>query len=256
MIALRLSAISILIVLGGRPLYAQAADDLFRDIHSNLLRATDRELQQVETGSSVAAVYEGRTGLLKESAEGGVPKGSVGPSLKDDRRPATIESPQVQIGGIGDPGFSRLQQFHPLMAPIFAAEGVPHEFLLVGLIESAYRNDAVSPAQAVGMWQFIPSTARRFGLMNEFGDYRTDFERSTRAAARYLRFLLDKFSDWRLALAAYNAGEDRVERAIKVGRTRDFSRLSDMRLLPEETRNYVPSVLRAIAEARNLGVLQ
>lgn len=234
MIALRLAAISILILLGSHPLYAQAADDLFRDIHANLLRAADRELQQLETHSSVAAVDEGRNGPLKEAAE----------------------SAQVKIERIGHPGFSRLQQLHPLMAPIFAAEGVPHEFLLVGLIESGYKNDAVSPAQAVGMWQFIPSTARRFGLLDESGDYRTDFERSTRAAARYLRFLLNKFADWRLALAAYNTGEDRVERAIELGRTRDFSKLSGMRLLPEETRNYVPAVLRAIAQARNLGVLQ
>ena len=145
---------------------------------------------------------------------------------------------------------------HSFMASIFREEGVPHEFLLVGLIESGYRNNAVSPAAAVGMWQFIPSTARRFGLLDESGDYRTDLDRSTRAAARYLRFLLDRFSDWRLALAAYNAGEQRVERAIELGRTRDFTKLSDMRLLPEETRNYVPSVLRAIAQARNLGVLQ
>ena len=230
MIALRLLIISVAFLWNGLQLHAQPVDDLFGEIHVSLLRAADRELQQVEIPASAAAV--------------------------NDRRSPVIESPRLQIEAISHPGFSRLQQLHPLMAPIFAAEGVPHEFLLVGLIESGYRNDAVSPAQAVGMWQFIPSTARRFGLLNDFGDHRTDFERSTRAAARYLRFLLDKFSDWRLVLAAYNAGEDRVQRAIEIGRTRDFSKLSDMRLLPEETRKYVPSVLRAIVEARNLGVMQ
>jgi membrane-bound lytic murein transglycosylase D len=142
-----------------------------------------------------------------------------------------------------------------VIGKIFYEEGVPRELLLVGLVESGYQSDAVSPAQAVGMWQFIPETARRFGLINDHGDFRTDVLRSTRAAAQYLRVLLDQFQDWRLALAAYNAGEDRVEEAIRRARSRDFSTISRLRLLPDETLNYVPAVLSAIAEARNHGLL-
>ncbi len=150
----------------------------------------------------------------------------------------------------------RLRALQPLLAGIFLDEGVPLDFLLVGLIESGYRTAAVSPAQAAGMWQFVPETARRFGLINAQGDFRTDVVRSTRAAARYLRLLLDQFQDWRLALAAYNAGEERVEEAIRKSRSRDFSEISRLGLLPEETLHYVPAVLGAIAEARNQGFFE
>jgi membrane-bound lytic murein transglycosylase D len=142
------------------------------------------------------------------------------------------------------------------MRSIFRDEGAPQEFMLVGLIESGYQPRAVSPAQAAGIWQFVPDTARRFGLINDQGDFRTDMLRSTRAAARYMKALVDEFQDWRLALAAYNAGEDRVEEAIRKAQSRDFSRLARLRLLPEETLSYVPAVLSAIAEARNRGLLE
>jgi membrane-bound lytic murein transglycosylase D len=142
------------------------------------------------------------------------------------------------------------------MRSIFREEGAPQEFMLVGLIESGYQPRAVSPAHAVGIWQFVPDTARRFGLINDQGDFRTDTLRSTRAAARYMKALVDEFQDWRLALAAYNAGEDRVEEAIRKAQSRDFSRLARLRLLPEETLSYVPAVLSTIAEARNRGLLE
>lgn len=236
----------ILILVCAASLRAQNPRDPFAEIHRRLLEAASQSFPPVsgEEGGPQAAVVQGfRAGSDNEVV--------TTPLLR-----AVSLRKGEELGSLPFTGLRRLAALHPRMAPIFQEEGVPHEFLLVGLIESGYRNDAVSAADAVGMWQFIPSTARRFGLLDESRDYRADFERSTRAAARYLRFLLNKFDDWRLALAAYNAGEQRVERAIGLGRTRDFSRLSDLRLLPEETLNYVPAVLRAIAEARNLGVIQ
>lgn len=105
----------------------------------------------------------------------------------------------------------------------------------------------MSPKQARGLWQFIPATAERYGLtMSAQVDERVHLDHSTRAAARYLRDLFRQFGDWRLALAAYNAGEGAVSRAIAKARTTDFSAISAKRLLPAETRAYVPAVLNAI----------
>jgi membrane-bound lytic murein transglycosylase D len=95
------------------------------------------------------------------------------------------------------------------------------------------------------VWLFIPETAVRFGLSLGRSDERLDPVKSARAAARYLKFLYGLFADWKLALAAYNAGEQRVLDAIRRSGSRDFWRLSTMRLLPEETREYVPAVLAA-----------
>ena len=93
----------------------------------------------------------------------------------------------------------------------------------------------------------MPETARRYGLtVHTERDDRLDTEASTRAAATYIRDPLVRFKDWRLVLAAYNAGEDTVQRAIARAGTSDFQILSAKRLIPEETRNYVPAVLRAI----------
>jgi membrane-bound lytic murein transglycosylase D len=93
----------------------------------------------------------------------------------------------------------------------------------------------------------MPDTARRYGLVvTPSRDDRLDVERSTRVAARYLRDLYQQFGSWPLALAAYNAGEQRVQRAVQRAGITDFIQLSSLRLLPQETRNYVPAVLSAM----------
>ena len=130
------------------------------------------------------------------------------------------------------------------LGPILVEERVPIELVSVAFVESGFNPYALSPKGARGIWQFIPSTARRYGLAVRAGvDDRTHPERSTKAAARYLRDLYAQFGDWKLALAAYNAGEARVWRAIRKSGTRDFEEISRLRLLPAETRAYVPSVL-------------
>jgi soluble lytic murein transglycosylase-like protein len=141
---------------------------------------------------------------------------------------------------------TRLNQYYKTLAPILAEERMPVGLLSVALIESGFNPLALSPKGARGMWQFMPGTAQRYGLTVEpANDHRTHVEHSTRAAARYLRDLYRQFGDWKLALAAYNAGENRVQRIINRTGIRDFDEMSRRGLLPLETRNYVPAVLGA-----------
>lgn len=117
----------------------------------------------------------------------------------------------------------------------------------VVLVESGGKSTALSPKGARGLWQFMPDTARRYGLVVTASlDERLDPYKSTRAAARYLRDLYGQFGNWPLALAAYNAGEDTVQRAVERTSTRDFISIARMGILPLETRSYVPAVLNAI----------
>jgi hypothetical protein len=140
----------------------------------------------------------------------------------------------------------RVQQLRPLVEPILREEGVPAELSAVVLVESGGLTTALSPKGARGVWQFMPDTARRYGLVVSAGrDERLDLTKSTRAAARYLRELYQQFGDWKLAFAAYNAGEQTVEHAAERTGHRSFS--SIQRALPLETRNYVPAVLNAMA---------
>jgi Transglycosylase SLT domain len=139
----------------------------------------------------------------------------------------------------------RVQQLRPLVEPILSGEGVPSQLIAVALVESGGQAMALSPKGARGVWQFMPGTARRYGLaVSDQRDERVELVPSTRAAARYLRDLHQQFGDWQLAFAAYNAGEQAVQRAIERSGQRDYSALQ--RLLPLETRNYVPAVLSAM----------
>jgi membrane-bound lytic murein transglycosylase D len=139
----------------------------------------------------------------------------------------------------------RIRELRPVIEPILREQQVPTELIAAVLVESAGRSTAVSPRGARGVWQLMPQTAQRYGLMvSKARDERLDVVKSTRAAARYLYDLHAQFGSWRLALAAYNAGEGAVERARERAGAADFSRLS--RLLPGETRNYVPAVWSAV----------
>src|SRR5664279_2530974 len=141
----------------------------------------------------------------------------------------------------------RLDQLRPTLSRILESEGVPPEIVSVVVVESGGRTTALSPKGALGLWQLMPDTARRYGLVvTPSRDDRLDVERSTRAAAHYLRELYQQFGSWPLALAAYNAGEQRVQRAVERSGITDFIQISSLRLLPQETRNYVPAVLSAM----------
>lgn len=143
-------------------------------------------------------------------------------------------------------GRERLTAYGPMMGRIFREEGVPEWLLAVGFVESTYSPAALSPKQALGIWQFIPGTGVRFGLQRTaWTDERQDPVKSTRAAARYLRNLHALFGDWPLAIAAYNTGENRVARIIERTGVHDFWTMAARGLLAPETINYVPSVLAA-----------
>jgi hypothetical protein len=130
---------------------------------------------------------------------------------------------------------------------IFREEGVPAELVWLAQVESGWKVQAVSPAAAAGVWQFIPRTAQRFGLeVSEGRDDRYDFEKQTRVAARYLRFLYDYYDgNWPLAIGAYNTGEENMDRAIERTGVKDFWALCDASALHPETMEYVPKVLAA-----------
>ena len=140
-----------------------------------------------------------------------------------------------------------------MIQEVFRAEGLPLDLAYVPLIESAFKPNALSRAKAKGMWQFMSGTALENGLQHDwYIDERADPEKATHAAAKYLKTLHSMFEDWHLALASYNGGPGRVQRAMKRSGREDFWQLSaTSRYLPRETRDYVPLILAAIVIARN-----
>ncbi len=141
-------------------------------------------------------------------------------------------------------GVARVQQLRPLLEPILREYGVPTDFAAVVLVESGGRATALSPKGALGLWQLMPETARRYGLtVSAAADERTDALKATRAAARYLGDLYAQFGDWKLAFAAYNAGEQAVQRAMVRSGSHDFARITTF--LPNETQAYVPAIMAA-----------
>ncbi len=128
----------------------------------------------------------------------------------------------------------------PYIKEIFRENGLPEELAYLPVVESAFRNHARSRAGAVGLWQFMPSTGRKYGLrIDRWVDDRRDPIRSTYAAVKYLKYLYSLFGRWDLALASYNVGEGKVLSRIRRLRTKNFWKLR--RRLPRETREYVPA---------------
>lgn len=152
-------------------------------------------------------------------------------------------------------GLRRSGLYRDLAERIFREEGVPVELVWVAQVESLWKPWALSSASAKGLWQFIPSTGARFGLeRTHWTDERADPVEATRAAARYLRTLNRRFKgDWLLSLAAYNAGEGAVGRAVARAGRADFWHLYNRGMLPRETRNYVPAILATVLIAREPG---
>jgi hypothetical protein len=144
-------------------------------------------------------------------------------------------------------GLERAQELRPRAEEIFAEEGVPTRLVWLAQVESGWKCEAKSGVGASGVWQFMPATATDFGMkVDEETDERLDFEKSTRASAKYLRRLAKRYDgNWELAIGAYNCGEGNMDKAVKRAGTDDFSTIVAMDLLPEETANYVPKVLAA-----------
>jgi hypothetical protein len=214
------AVIALLLLVLGRPAAGQSPDGVsFEELHTEALRTA--------------------TAALAQAAK---PRPTPGPATalpQKNPRPR-INIPAEWRQRLSPSTWSLLQQS-------FQAEGVPAELLSVGWVESRFTPWAISPKGARGVWQLMPATARRYGLeVSNERDERTRIGPSTRVAARYLADLKREFGDWLLALAAYNAGEQAVERAIERAGEADFWNLSRKKLLPAETRNYVPAVMAAM----------
>jgi membrane-bound lytic murein transglycosylase D len=159
-----------------------------------------------------------------------------------------------RLKGFLEQGLSNSVRYLPMIQDVFRAEGLPLDLAYVPLIESAFKPSALSRARARGIWQFMVGTGIENGLKTDwYIDERADPEKATVAAARYLKTLHRMFDgDWHLALASYNGGPGRVQRAMKRSGRDDFWQLSaSTRYLPRETRDYVPLILAAIIIARN-----
>lgn len=151
---------------------------------------------------------------------------------------------------------ARGSQYRPAIESKLARAGLPAEFAYLPIIESGFSNSAVSRTGAVGMWQFMPETARELGLrVDPWVDERRDPNRATDAAVRHIGDLTRTFGSPLLAAAAYNSGAGRVSRGLRKisGGDPDFFALADRRLLPKETRDYVPQLLAAAAIGRDPG---
>src|SRR5207247_9633519 len=128
----------------------------------------------------------------------------------------------------------------PRLRDVFAEDGLPSSLALLPIIESGFGTDAGSASGCRGLWQLKASTARRFGLVvSRRRDDRLEPDLATRAAARYLAVLHAHYDDWPLAIAAYNAGEGRVDRARRRNPGASFWQLTDDRRLPRPTPHYV-----------------
>jgi membrane-bound lytic murein transglycosylase D len=175
---------------------------------------------------------------------------------QNDRVLSAVELLQGRLRDYVQESLSRGAKYLPMIQDVFRAEGLPLDLAFIPIIESGFKTNALSRASAKGPWQFMIPTARDHGLKTDwFIDERSDFEKSTVAAAKYLKMLSKLFDgDWHLVLAAYNGGQGRLLRAMQRSRTENFWDLSEsQRYLPKETREYVPLILAGMIIGRNPG---
>jgi membrane-bound lytic murein transglycosylase D len=161
--------------------------------------------------------------------------------FSSNRGRATLEHALVRSG-----------RYHDMIRSVLKQEGVPQDLIFLAQAESGFHPLALSRAGARGMWQFMSSRAKGYGLQrNWWVDERQDPEKSTRAAARHLKDLYNQFGDWYLAMAAYNSGPGTVQAAVKRTGYADFWQLYQRNVLPKETRNYVPIIVAVTIMAKN-----
>lgn len=148
--------------------------------------------------------------------------------------------------------YERFNRVRPVMEEIFEQHGIPRELVHLCLVESGAKAHAVSPHGATGYWQFLPDTAKVYGLqVNKWVDERKNLAKSTEAAAHYLKNLYSIFNDWLLAIAAYNAGEGAVFRIMKSNKgVKDFWDISPS-MIKAETLDYVPKFIATVMISRN-----
>ena len=147
----------------------------------------------------------------------------------------------------------RAGRYAPVMAKILDEFNLPKDLIFLAMAESGFQNTAKSWAKAVGPWQFMPYTGRKFGLKIDWWlDERRDPIKASVAAAKYLKYLHDMFGSWELAAAGYNAGEGKIRRAIRRYKTENFWQIATGRYLKRETKNYVPKIMALAIIGKNL----
>ena len=205
--------------------------------------------------------------LAIETFESAAPKAATAEAVQADLESTTHDIPiptndrvlryvelfQGRLREFLAEGLSRGAQYLPMIQATFRAEGLPLDLAYIPLIESAFKPSALSRAKARGVWQFMRGTALENGLSADwYLDERADPAKATQAAAKYLKTLHNMFEDWHLAMASYNGGPGRVQRAVRASGLSDFWELtSSDRYLPRETREYVPMILAAVIIAKN-----
>ena len=151
-------------------------------------------------------------------------------------RPKTVEEALARSG-----------RYKAMISTALKEHGLPRELFYLVMAESEYKPNALSRSGAAGLWQFMPGTARKYGLeVSYWLDERYDPERATAAAVRYLADLYRWFGDWNLAIAAYNRGEGGLGRDMEFSRSVDFNRLAGRHALPDETHHYVPKFMACV----------
>jgi membrane-bound lytic murein transglycosylase D len=206
--------------------------DIFYDLLSPMLPEMVEQLRaarrQVDTTFNEQAVYAGH--------------------VRDHIRYLVNERRQFLLNS-----YRKSYKYIPMIREEFERQGIPADLAYMALIESGFNPSALSHVGARGMWQFMPETARRFGLeVSEALDERLDPRKATEAAARYLKVLYAQFGNWPLAVAAYNCGENRVSKAMKRHGARSFWELVQHKALPLETRKYVPSIIAVTLISRDM----
>jgi len=176
------------------------------------------------------------------------------PIDNNDRVQSFVELFQGNLRDFMQESLARSSKYLPMVQEIFRSEGIPLDLAYLAIVESGYKTNALSRASARGVWQFMPATGAEYGLAQTwFLDERSDPEKATRAAAQYLKSLNRMFDgDWNLAMASYNAGPGRLQRAVNKSRINDYWKLTETsKFLPKETRNYVPMIMAAVLIAKN-----
>jgi len=146
---------------------------------------------------------------------------------------------------------SRSGRYRELIEREFETAGLPKDLMYLAMIESGYNQRAYSKSKAVGLWQFMAPTGKEYGLsVSRYVDERRNAEKSTKAAASYLKDLYREFGDWHLAVAAYNGGPGTMRNAIRKSKSEDFWKIAQDRYLHLETKRYVPKLIAAIIIAK------
>ena len=247
----------------------QFFNDLQKELHGNYvidlasLKDTARSvvplLERYEDSQPYAAWLKARLDYLDVADDLRVmnppPKGTPGHLPPPVPNPAPKTEREIWVGRLANrpwPDSARL--YVPRLKPIFTAQKVPPELVWIAEVESSFDQRARSPAGAAGLFQLMPATAKRYGLSTWPLDHRLRPEESARAAAQYIRFLHGEFRDWRLALAAYNAGEGTVQKVLRQQKAKTFDAIATR--LPAETQMYVPRVEAVLARREGIQLSQ